>query len=79
MSSMPDHAEQAFPDSQPAACPWASLLLFLAAFSALFCYLHRPVQFSGDGAAYVLQALDGSPWERSIHVGLLAPLWVWVR
>lgn len=66
-------------NAQHSGVPWASLCLLLLAFAGLCCYLFRPVQISGDGAVYSLQALDGSPWERSVHVGALAPLWFWVR
>jgi len=50
-----------------------------AALAVLTATLLRPVEATGDGAAYVLQAATGSPWDRSVHVGVLAPLWVWVR
>ncbi len=60
--------------------------LFSASFGGLFLlylglciYLFRDVQINGDGAAYSLQALHGGPWERSVHVGALAPLWLGVR
>jgi hypothetical protein len=51
----------------------------VGALSILAVYLFREVQANGDGAVYVLQAADGSAWDRSVHVGFLAPLWVWVR
>jgi hypothetical protein len=49
------------------------------AYAALAGYLFRGVQYTGDGATYVLQAMDGSAWDRSLHVGYLASLksWVW--
>jgi len=42
-------------------------------------YLFRGVQHTGDGASYVLQAAQGEPFERSLHVGYLVFLkaWVW--
>ncbi len=51
----------------------------IGALVVLGWYLFRSVEATGDGAAYVLQALDGSPWDRSVHAFVLAPLWVWVR
>ncbi len=62
-----------------ARIPWQASLALLVGYALLAAYLFRAVQHSGDGAAYVLQAIDGSPWERSLHVGYLAPLhgWVW--
>ena len=57
------------------------LLLPLLALSTagLWTYLHTEAQFTGDGAAYALQAAEGSPWERSVHLGYLGPLWLWTR
>jgi hypothetical protein len=49
------------------------------AYGALCLYLFHDVQSQGDGAAYSLQALAGSPGERSVHIGALAPLWFGVR
>lgn len=49
------------------------------ALTVLAVYLFRPVQATGDGAAYTLQAIGGSAWDRSVHVGYLAPLSIWVR
>jgi len=59
---------------------WPAMAALGSAYLALAAYLFRGVQHSGDGAAYVLQAMDGSPWDRSLHVGYLASLkgWVWV-
>ena len=54
------------------------ITVLLLGYVALCVYLLRPVQATGDGATYVLQALTGSPWERSLHVGYLAPLGLWV-
>ena len=54
-------------------------LLLAAGYLVLCLYLFRDVQVTGDGAAYSLQALEGSPWLRSIHAGALAPLWAWVQ
>ena len=66
--------DQHFPDGLIPA--FAALLI---AYLVLAGYLYCPIPFDGDGAAYTLQALSGSPWERSVHVGYLAPLWVWTR
>jgi len=58
---------------------WRAGAALLGGYGLLSAYLFRAVQHSGDGAAYVLQAIEGSPWERSVHVGYLAALhgWVW--
>ncbi len=54
--------------------PW-----LVALWLVLCAYLQHPVERSGDGAAYVLQALDG-PWQdRAVHVGALLPLRFWLR
>lgn len=50
----------------------------LGAYALLCAYLFRSIQHSGDGASYVLQAVDGEPFERSLHVGYLVFLKVWV-
>jgi hypothetical protein len=55
--------------------PWA----ILGVYAALCVYLGRATERSGDGAAYVLQAMQGSPTDRPVHVGYLLPLWLWVR
>ncbi|MBN95811.1 MAG: hypothetical protein CL928_17360 [Deltaproteobacteria bacterium] len=55
------------------------ITVLLLGYGALCIYLLRPVQATGDGAAYVLQAVEGAPWLRSLHVGYLAPLTLWVR
>jgi hypothetical protein len=55
------------------------LATVLIAYLLLAGYLYHPIPLDGDGAAYALQALRGSPWERSVHVGYLAPLWLWTR
>ena len=54
-------------------------LLLAAGYLVLCLYLFRDVQVTGDGAAYSLQAIEGSPWLRSIHAGALVPLWAWVQ
>lgn len=54
------------------------LLVLLATFVALAAYLHTPAALDGDGAAYTLQSLAGRPFDRSLHVGVLVPLWAWV-
>ena len=54
-------------------------LLLAAGYMVLCLYLFRDVQVTGDGAAYSLQAIEGSPWLRSIHAGALVPLWAWVQ
>ena len=59
---------------QPARLLSPSLILVLLGYLCLCLYLYSSHQIQGDGAAYSLQALVGSPWERSIHVGGLAPL-----
>jgi len=70
---------------QPASDPLPSALrrgrgpAALIVFVAVAAYLHVPLPADGDGAAYVLQAAGGSPFERSIHVGYLLPLWLWVH
>lgn len=64
---------------QPPRLFSASLGGLLLLYIGLCIYLFRDVQFNGDGAAYSLQALNGEPWDRSIHVGALAPLWLGVR
>jgi len=51
----------------------------LIVYCGLCTYLFRDVQLNGDGAAYSLQAIAGSPWDRSVHAGALAPLWFFVR
>ena len=56
-----------------------ALAAVLISYLVLAGYLYRPIPLDGDGAAYALQALRGSPWERSVHVGYLAPLWAWTR
>ena len=67
------------PDQHPSARLIPGLGAILVIYLILAGYLHRSVPLDGDGAAYALQALRGSPWERSIHVGFLAPLWAWTR
>jgi len=57
---------------------WRAMAALGGGYAALAAYLFRDVQHSGDGASYVLQAIEGSPWERSLHVGYLAPLKLWV-
>jgi len=56
-----------------------SFVVVFLAYIVLCIYLFGDQQIQGDGAAYSLQALDGSPWDRSIHVGALAPLWFGVQ
>lgn len=67
----------------PSPTPQPAVLFLAVGIAALYgagiAYLGRPVPASGDGAAYLLQALDGQPLARSVHVGALAPFWVWVR
>ena|GEM_PF-1684092 len=66
----------------PNIAPGARLQItaLLCVFAALCAYLFRGVQHSGDGASYVLQAVQGDPFERSLHVGYLVFLkgWVWL-
>lgn len=57
----------------------ASFTLPFILGGGLSLYLARATQHSFDGFAYVAQAATGSPWDRAIHVGFLAPLWVVVR
>ena len=67
-------------DPSPNFAPGARLQTtsLICVFAALCSYLFRGVQHSGDGASYVLQAVQGEPFERSLHVGYLVFLKVWV-
>ncbi len=65
-------------DSKPSSRFGPGFLL-LCAYAALCGYLGRDVQQNGDGASYVLQAVEGQPFERSLHVGYLLTLRVWVH
>ena len=55
------------------------LLVLLGAFAALAAYLYTAAALDGDGAAYVLQAAGDAPFDRAVHAGALAPLWLWVH
>jgi hypothetical protein len=59
--------------------PRLPLLLLMLVWGGLAAYLHSGVPWDGDGAVYTLQALDGTPWERSLHAGYLGPLTAWAQ
>jgi len=65
------HASRGFPG------PW--WLPILAVYTPVVAYLFRPVQHTGDGAAYTLQALHGPILDRAVHGGWLVPLSPWTR
>ncbi len=67
------------PDQHPGFGLIPGVGTIVVGYLLLTAYLHRPVPLDGDGAVYALQALRGSPWDRSVHVGFLAPLWAWAR
>jgi len=52
------------------------LLFVMALFVVGSAYLWCPVPLDGDGAVYEAQVRFGSPGERSIHAGWLAPTWL---
>ena len=67
--------DPSLPTSTSLKLPFGGLL---CGFTALCAYLWRGVQHSGDGASYVLQAIEGQTFERSLHVGYLLSLKFWV-
>ena len=79
MSNVPRPTLLAGFRQHPRALQGSLLAVLLVGYFALAGYLARPAPFDGDGAVYTIQALTGSPWQRSLHVGYLAPLWAWTR